>query len=47
MEDACYLFETILDRDVVSWNAMIGGYVVQGLGDDSFQLFHAMMAEGT
>ncbi|CAI0458386.1 unnamed protein product [Linum tenue] len=46
MEDACYLFETMLDRDVVSWNAMIGGYAVQGLGDDSFRLFHAMMTEG-
>ncbi|KAJ9164478.1 hypothetical protein P3X46_024052 [Hevea brasiliensis] len=46
MEHACYLFGTMSERDVVSWNAMIGGYAVQGFADDSFRMFHSMMGEG-
>ncbi|KDP25082.1 hypothetical protein JCGZ_22617 [Jatropha curcas] len=46
MEDACYLFGMMSERDVVSWNAMIGGYAVQGFSDDSFRMFHSMMREG-
>ncbi|KAF2317680.1 hypothetical protein GH714_039554 [Hevea brasiliensis] len=45
MEHACYLFGTMSERDVVSWNAMIGGYAVQGFADDSFRMFHSMMGE--
>ncbi|XP_020539798.1 pentatricopeptide repeat-containing protein At3g20730 isoform X2 [Jatropha curcas] len=45
MEDACYLFGMMSERDVVSWNAMIGGYAVQGFSDDSFRMFHSMMRE--
>lgn len=46
MEDASYLFGMMPERDVVSWNAMIGGYAVQGFADASFQMFRAMMREG-
>lgn len=46
IEDARYLFEEMSERDLVSWNAMIGGYAVQGFADASLQLFHSMMREG-
>ncbi|CAN1258929.1 Pentatricopeptide repeat-containing protein At4g21065 [Linum perenne] len=47
MDDARYLFDAMLERDMVSWNAMVGGYAAQGCVDDSFQLFHDMMTEGS
>ncbi|KAH7575959.1 hypothetical protein ACOSP7_004028 [Xanthoceras sorbifolium] len=46
MEDARFLFDTMEERDVVSWNVMIGGFAVQGFVNDSFQLFRLMMREG-
>ncbi|KAJ4965126.1 hypothetical protein NE237_016975 [Protea cynaroides] len=46
MEDAHSLFEMMLDRDTVSWNALIGGYAVQGLADDSFGTFQSMLRDG-
>ncbi|GMQ02311.1 hypothetical protein CsSME_00048603 [Camellia sinensis var. sinensis] len=45
-EDACYIFESMSKRDVVSWNAMIGGYVVQGFANDALRLFRLMLREG-
>jgi pentatricopeptide repeat protein len=46
MEDARYWFGTMSERDVVSWNVMIGGYAVQGFADDSFRMFCSIMREG-
>ncbi|CAN6545600.1 unnamed protein product [Malus baccata var. baccata] len=46
IEDARYLFEEMKVRDLVSWNAMIGGYAVQGFAGDSLRMFHSMMKEG-
>lgn len=46
MEDAYHWFEMMSERDLVSWNAIIGGYAVQGFADDSFQMFRSMMREG-
>lgn len=46
MEDACYFFESMAERDVVSWNVMIGGYANQGFADDAFQLFRSMLRGG-
>ncbi|KAI8543053.1 hypothetical protein RHMOL_Rhmol08G0188700 [Rhododendron molle] len=46
MEDACYFFESMAERDVVSWNVMIGGYANQGFTDDAFQLFRSMLRRG-
>ncbi|CAL5381540.1 unnamed protein product [Camellia sinensis] len=46
MEDACYIFESMLERDVVSWNAMIGGYAIQGFADDALRLIHSMLRAG-
>ncbi|KAF5950160.1 hypothetical protein HYC85_012153 [Camellia sinensis] len=43
LEDACYIFESMSERDVVSWNAMIGGYAVQGFADDALRLFRSML----
>lgn len=47
MEDACHIFESMVERDVVSWNVMIGGYAIQGCADDVFQLFRSMLRGGT
>lgn len=46
VEDARCLFEEMAERDLVSWNAMIGGYAVQGFSDDSLRMLHSMMSEG-
>ncbi|KAM7256030.1 hypothetical protein ACFE04_011771 [Oxalis oulophora] len=46
MKDASYLFESMPMRDVVSWNAMINGFYVQGLAKDGFRMFRSMMREG-
>lgn len=46
MEDARYLFENVPKRDLVSWNAIIGGYAVQGYSEDSFLVFCSMRREG-
>lgn len=46
MEDACHVFDVMVERDVVSWNAMIGGYVVQGFKNNAFLMFRSMLREG-
>ncbi|KAL5716245.1 hypothetical protein ACHQM5_017964 [Ranunculus cassubicifolius] len=46
MEDARYVFEQMERRDVVCWNAVIGGYAVQGHSEESFSMFRMMMREG-
>ncbi|XP_047336796.1 pentatricopeptide repeat-containing protein At3g20730 [Impatiens glandulifera] len=48
MEDASYIFGLISlsMRDLVSWNSMLGGYVVQGFPTEAFVLFRSMLLEG-
>ncbi|KAK8626952.1 hypothetical protein V6N13_134581 [Hibiscus sabdariffa] len=46
MEDACRLFYGMEERDLVSWNVMIGGFVFQGFAANAFQLLREMMREG-
>ncbi|XP_050372893.1 pentatricopeptide repeat-containing protein At3g20730 isoform X2 [Argentina anserina] len=46
MEDASSVFEAMSERDLVSWNAIIGGYAVQGFSEDSLRMFRSMMREG-
>ncbi|KAL5550198.1 hypothetical protein UlMin_000374 [Ulmus minor] len=46
MEDAYDLFQTMSKRDLVSWNAIIGGYAVQGYPEDSYLVFRSMMRLG-
>ncbi|KAK9161519.1 hypothetical protein Syun_007860 [Stephania yunnanensis] len=46
MGDARCLFDEMLERDVVSWNAVIGGYAVHRLPGDCFSTFNLMLSEG-
>ncbi|XP_057749426.1 pentatricopeptide repeat-containing protein At1g62260, mitochondrial [Arachis stenosperma] len=41
--DACIVFnEMKLYKDVITWNAMIGGYAFHGLGSEALELFKVM-----
>lgn len=40
--DARYIFETILDKDVVAWNSIISGYMQNGYAHQALNLFHQM-----
>eukprot|EP01018_Ginkgo_biloba_P015179 Gb_08051 [translate_table: standard] len=42
MENALLVFEKMPQRDVVSWNAIIGGYVQYGNADESLKFFYRM-----
>ncbi|KAL2347126.1 hypothetical protein Fmac_001126 [Flemingia macrophylla] len=41
--DAYAVFDNIVDKDVVSWNAMIAGLAENGLVEDAFLLFSSMV----
>ncbi|KAJ1401136.1 Tetratricopeptide-like helical domain superfamily [Sesbania bispinosa] len=41
--DAYAVFDNIIHKDVVSWNAMIAGLVENGLTEDAFSLFSLMV----
>jgi pentatricopeptide repeat protein len=43
---ACIVFRKMCIRDVVSWNAMIIGYAIHGLGMETIQLFEEMLLSG-
>ncbi|KAG9451796.1 hypothetical protein H6P81_004700 [Aristolochia fimbriata] len=45
-EKARFIFESMLVRDVVSWNVVIGGYAAQGLDDEAFGMFREMLSKG-
>uniref|UniRef100_A0A9I9CF68 DYW domain-containing protein n=1 Tax=Cucumis melo TaxID=3656 RepID=A0A9I9CF68_CUCME len=40
------LFDELTDRDVISWNSMISGYVKNGLSDGAIKLFDEMKSRG-
>ncbi|CAM6059694.1 unnamed protein product [Sphagnum tenellum] len=40
------VFDDMQSRDVVSWNAIIGGYAQHGYGEDAFNLYRQMKGEG-
>jgi pentatricopeptide repeat protein len=46
IEDAGRVFKSMATRDVVSWNAMIMGYVICGQGHKALQLSEQMEFEG-
>ncbi|CAH9099037.1 unnamed protein product [Cuscuta epithymum] len=46
INDARLVFDSMLERDVVSWNTMIGGYSFQGFYDHAFFMFRSMLREG-
>ncbi|KAL8059856.1 hypothetical protein ABFX02_03G114100 [Erythranthe guttata] len=40
------VFEGTICKDVISWNIMITGYGIHGLGKDALGIFHRMVSEG-
>ncbi|KAI5071039.1 hypothetical protein GOP47_0013290 [Adiantum capillus-veneris] len=46
IEHACSSFESLLERDIVSWNALIAAYAQQALYKDAFQTFEQLYQEG-
>ncbi|KAL4190686.1 hypothetical protein AMTRI_Chr07g26000 [Amborella trichopoda] len=36
------IFDSILEKDVISWSSMISGYAMNGCSEDAIELFHAM-----
>eukprot|EP01018_Ginkgo_biloba_P004533 Gb_08027 [translate_table: standard] len=44
---ARHLFDTMPERNVVSWTTMIAGYAQHGLGNEAVQLFEKMQREST
>ncbi|ONK70651.1 uncharacterized protein A4U43_C04F90 [Asparagus officinalis] len=46
VEDARCLFQRMGRRDVISWNLVIGGHGIRGLGDDALGLFCSMLRDG-
>ena len=42
LDNACRVFDSILAKDVVSWNTMIAGYGMHGNGEISLTIFHDM-----
>ncbi|RWR92790.1 pentatricopeptide repeat-containing protein [Cinnamomum micranthum f. kanehirae] len=43
VEDGFRVFERMIERDKVSWNAMIMGYAQNGYGNDALALFRRML----
>ncbi|KAH7301713.1 hypothetical protein KP509_23G038700 [Ceratopteris richardii] len=46
LSEAEELFNSLSARDVVSWNALISGYVRHGFGEEALKLFQKMQLEG-
>ncbi|KAL8547076.1 hypothetical protein ACS0TY_006704 [Phlomoides rotata] len=46
LEVSCHVFEQMPMKDVVSWTALISGFVAQGRGRESVDLFCEMRREG-
>eukprot|EP01018_Ginkgo_biloba_P003260 Gb_27377 [translate_table: standard] len=46
VEKARDVFNKMLRRDVVSWNAMIAGYAMHGCGEEALKLFEQMQHSG-
>jgi pentatricopeptide repeat protein len=47
IELARQVFDKMLERDVITWSAMIAGYGVNGHGNDALMLFEHMQQTGT
>ncbi|KAH9301975.1 hypothetical protein KI387_013558 [Taxus chinensis] len=43
IENARQVFDKMINRDVVSWNAMITGYAQNGYSNEALKLFHQML----
>lgn len=46
LDDACRLFDKLARRDVVTWSAMIAGYVLHGFGQEALKFYCLMQLEG-
>ncbi|XP_065881985.1 pentatricopeptide repeat-containing protein At1g71490 [Euphorbia lathyris] len=46
LDTARCLFDNMLERDAVSWNAMISGYASNRMWNEAFDLFEKMRVEG-
>ncbi|KAB1223563.1 hypothetical protein CJ030_MR2G009172 [Morella rubra] len=46
LDDALCVFESMQKRDVFSWNSMIAGYGVNGLGNGAISIFRQMLMAG-
>lgn len=44
VDDAFQMFDTMVQRDMVTWSAMITGYALHGHGEEAVQLFEQMLA---
>eukprot|EP01018_Ginkgo_biloba_P013574 Gb_33693 [translate_table: standard] len=47
IENARHVFDTMPQRDVVSWTSMISGYAMHGCGKEALKLFRQMQHSGT
>ncbi|MED6110407.1 Pentatricopeptide repeat-containing protein [Stylosanthes scabra] len=46
VEEGCLVFEHMMERDNVSWNAMIVGYAQNGYGIEALEIFKKMLVSG-
>ncbi|KAL4021611.1 hypothetical protein IC575_020417 [Cucumis melo] len=46
VENGCRVFQHMLERDCVSWNAMIVGYAQNGFGNKALEVFSKMLESG-
>lgn len=46
VEDGCQVFEHMVERDNVSWNAMIVGYAQNGYGTEALGIFRKKLVSG-
>ena len=46
VESAHKVFDELSDKDVISWNSMISGYVANGLGEKGVEIFREMLCLG-
>ena len=46
ISEANYVFEMIVHKDVITWNAMISGYAQNNLGHTALELFNRMRSDG-
>lgn len=46
LEDAKKVFDSMLDKNVVTWNSVMVGYVRNGLNEEAIKMFYDMRIEG-
>ncbi|KAJ4812534.1 hypothetical protein LUZ62_025100 [Rhynchospora pubera] len=46
LEDACLVFDTMKEKDVVVWNTMIAGYAMHGQSQKALELFDMLRFRG-